>query len=119
MLSCLMLSPDCANAARETATRHIAINLPIIFFMNPPSFPPNLRRRTAAQRWDAFVATKLQGQGEADHISRHTRSRRRDASDEANWRCTETEIHPELRGSFRRWLFSGSFSARPRQLIYE
>ena len=73
MLSCFMLSPDYANAASETATRHIAINLPIMFFMNPPSLSPNLRRHTAAHRWDALVAAKLQGRGEADSID-HTKS---------------------------------------------
>src|SRR5882724_10805444 len=62
MLSCFMLSPDCANAASETATRHIATNLPITFFMDPPSLSWNLHRHTAAHRWDAFVAAKLQVQ---------------------------------------------------------
>src|ERR1700674_1497925 len=33
MLSCFMLSPDCANAARDTARKHMAINLQIVFLM--------------------------------------------------------------------------------------
>src|SRR6266481_295653 len=73
MLSCFMLSPDCANAASETATRHIATNLPITFFMDPPSLSWNLHQHTAALRWDALVAAKLQVQSLDDR--RFPRSR--------------------------------------------
>src|SRR6266536_1031516 len=85
MLSCFMLSPDCANAASETATRHIAINLPIIFFMNPPSFRriyADALRRTDGMRsyaqsyrsraWrSAFSRTRFLGRCETYYFDRN------------------------------------------------
>jgi hypothetical protein len=38
MLSCFIASLDCANAVKDIARKHTAINLQIVFFINPPQF---------------------------------------------------------------------------------
>jgi len=72
MLSWLGAAPDWAKAARDTARKHIAINLLIIFLMDSPRFSVlTFSWREPPHRGDVLASTKLQVRPRASCIETH------------------------------------------------